>query len=122
LKPSSFGKEDTGVYWYNPKSRSSERVAAPSTDEEAIQMLAGHPDSATFVSEYAELRQEGMEIETALTLVGHQFRPRHNEHLQASHERPSRPRLCASGYELLLAVRLREGGREGGGRRSVYRS
>ncbi len=114
------------MYWYNPKSRSSERVAAPSTDEEAIQMLAGHPDSATFVSEYAELRQEGMEIETALTLVGHQFRPRHNEHLphrrQASHERTSRSRPRASGYELLLAVRLREEGREGRDRRSVYRS
>ncbi len=113
------------MYWYNPKSRSSERVAAPSTDEEAIQMLAGHPDSATFVSEYAELRHSGMEIETALTLVGHAFRLRHNEHLQvqqASHERPSRSRPRASGYELLLTVHLREEGREGRDRRSVYRS
>jgi hypothetical protein len=120
-----LGKEDTGVYWYNPKIRSSERVAAPSTDEEAIQMLAGHLDSATFVSEYAELRHSGMEIETALILVGHEFRMRHNEHLQVqrvSHERKSRSRPRASGYELLLAVRLREEGREGRDRRSVYRS
>jgi hypothetical protein len=29
------------MYWYNPKSRTSERVEAPSTDEQAIQMLAG---------------------------------------------------------------------------------
>jgi hypothetical protein len=114
------------VYWYNPKSGSSERVAAPSTDEEAIQMLAGHLDSATFVSEYAELRHSGMEIETALTLVGHEFRMRHNEYLvhrrQASHARQSRSRPRASGYELLLAVRLREEAREGRDRRSVYRS
>ncbi len=113
------------MYWYNPKIRASERVAAPSTDEEAIQMLAGHPDSATFVSEYAELRHSGMEIETALTLVGHEFRMRHNEHLQVqrvNHERKSRSRPSASGYELLLAVRLREEGREGRDRRFLYRS
>ncbi len=110
------------MYWYNPKSRSSERVAAPSTDEQAIQMLAGHPDSATFVSEYAELRHTGMEIETALTLMGHEFRLRHNEHLQiqrVSYERKSRSRPRAGGYELLLAVRPREVGRD---RRSVFRS
>ena len=29
------------MYWYNPKSRTSERVEAPSTDEQAIRMLAG---------------------------------------------------------------------------------
>ena len=113
------------MYWYNPKTRSSERAAAPSTDEEAIQMLAGAPDSAALVSEYAELRHSGMEIETALTMVGHQVRLRHHEHLsvrQASHERPSRSRPRASGYELLLAVRLREEGREARDRRLVYRS
>jgi hypothetical protein len=114
------------MYWYNPNTCTSERVAAPSTDEEAIQMLAGAPDSATFVSEYAELRHSGMEIETALTMVGHEVRLRQHEHLpvrQPSHERPSRSRPSASGYELLLAVRLREEVREEGRhRRSVYRS
>ncbi len=113
------------MYWYNPKSRSSERVAAPSTDEEAIQMLAGHPDSATFVSEYAELRHAGMEIETALTMVGHQSRLRQHDYppvRQASHERPRRFRPRASGYELLLAVRLREEGRVTSEARSVCRS
>jgi hypothetical protein len=115
------------MYWYNPKIRASERVAAPSTDEGAIQMLAGHPDSATFVTEYAELRHSGMEIETALTMVGHQTRLRQHERLphrpQVSHERPSRSRSRASGYELLLAVRLREEGREarGDGRRIAPR-
>ncbi len=103
------------MYWYNPKTRTSERVAAPSTDEEAIQMLAGDPDSAALVSEYAELRHSGMEIETALTMVGHQVRLRNHEH-------PSRSRPRASGYELLLAVRLREEGREAKDGRLVYRS
>ena len=28
------------MYWYNPKTRSSERVEAPSTDDQAIRMLA----------------------------------------------------------------------------------
>ncbi len=113
------------MYWYNPSSRTSERVAAPSTDEEAIQMLAGDPDSAAFVSEYAELRHSGMEIETALTMVGHQVRLRNHKHpsvRQASHERPSRSRPRASGYELLLAVRLREEAREAKDGRLVYRS
>jgi hypothetical protein len=110
------------MYWYNPKTRSSERATAPSSDEKAIQMLAGDPDSATFVTEYAELRHSGMEIETALTMVGHEFRLRHHErlphHRQASYERPSRPRPRASAYELLLAVRHREEGREGPDRQS----
>ncbi len=114
------------MYWYNPKTRSPERVTAPSTDEEAIQMLAGHPESVTFVSEYAELRYSGMEIETALTLVGHEFRMRHNEHLphrrRASHTRQSKSRPRASGYDLLLAVRLREEDRECRDRRPVYHS
>jgi len=113
------------MYWYNPKTCSSERVAAPSTDEEAIQMLAGHPHSAKFVTEYAQLRHSGMEIETALTMVGHQTRLQQHEYQsvrQPSHERPSRSRPRASGYALLLAVRFREEAKEGRDQRSVYRS
>jgi hypothetical protein len=113
------------MYWYNPNTRTSERAAAPSTDEEAIQMLAGAPDSAAFVSEYAELRHSGMEIETALTMVGHQVRLRNHKHAsvrQASHERPRRSRPRASGYELLLAVRIRDEGGEVRDGRLVYRS
>jgi hypothetical protein len=68
------------MYWYNPATRTSERVTAPSIDEEAIQMLAGDSDSVAFVTEYAELRHSGMEIETALILVGHEFRLRQHEH------------------------------------------
>jgi hypothetical protein len=110
------------MYWYNPKTRTSERVTAPSIDEEAIQMLAGDPDSVTFVTEYAELRRSGMEIETALILVGHEFRLRQHEYLprrQARHNRLTRSGPRSSGYELLLALRLRE---ESRGRLTRHRS
>jgi hypothetical protein len=68
------------MYWYNPKSRTSERVVAPSTDEQAIQMLAGTQDSAQFIEHYCELRRTGTPIEQALVLVGHEFRLRHVEY------------------------------------------
>ena len=67
------------MYWYNPKSRTSERVQAPSTDEQAIQMLAGTQESAEFVKEYCRLRRSGSPIEQALVLVGHEFRLRQPE-------------------------------------------
>jgi hypothetical protein len=70
------GKEDTKMYWYNPKSRTSERVQAPSTDEQALQMLSGTSDSAEFIGEYLGLRRSGSPIEQALVLVGHEFRLR----------------------------------------------
>jgi hypothetical protein len=73
------------MYWYNPKSRTSERVQAPSTDEQAIQMLAGTQDSAEFIKEYYELRRSGTPIERALVLVGHEFRLR-----QANYRLPLR--------------------------------
>jgi hypothetical protein len=68
------------MYWYNPKTRTSERVVAPSTDEQAIQMLAGTQDSAQFIEHYSELRRTGTPIEQALVLVGHEFRLRHVEY------------------------------------------
>jgi hypothetical protein len=105
------------MYWYNPTTQTSERVAAPSDDEEAIRMLAGHPDSTAFVSEYAELRGSGAPIARALVSVGHEERLWEHEYtpmrLAAYHNRPSkrRSRSRAIGYELLLAVRLREEGK-----------
>jgi hypothetical protein len=33
------------MYWYNPTTHTSERVEAPSTDQQAIRMLAGIQDS-----------------------------------------------------------------------------
>jgi hypothetical protein len=68
------------MYWYNPTTRTSERVQAPSTDEQALQMLAGTPDSAEFIAEYLELRRSGSPIEQALVLVGHEFRLREPEY------------------------------------------
>ena len=76
-------------------------------------MLAGHPDSAAFVSDYAELRRSGAPIERALVSVGHEERLREHEYARlrlAAHNRPSRSRPRAVGYELLLAERLREVG------------
>ena len=68
------------MYWYNPTTRISERVQAPSADEHAIQMLAGTQDSAKFIKEYCELRRSGSPIEQALVLVGHKFRLRQPEY------------------------------------------
>ena len=67
------------MYWYNPISRSSERVEAPFTDEQAIQMLSGARDSAEFVKKYYELRRSGAPVQQALVLVGHEFRLRQPE-------------------------------------------
>ena len=67
------------MYWYNPTTRTSERVQAPSTDEQALQMLSGTPDSAEFIGEYLELRRSGSPIEQAIVLVGHELRLREPE-------------------------------------------
>jgi hypothetical protein len=68
------------MYWYNPTSRASERVEAPSTDEQAIHMLAGTEHSAQYIKHYCELRRSGTPIEQALVLVGHEFRLRQAEY------------------------------------------
>ena len=68
------------MYWYNPTTHSSERVAAPSNDSQAVQMLAGTQDSAEFIEEYCQLRRSGTPIEQALVLVGHEFRLRQPEY------------------------------------------
>jgi hypothetical protein len=67
------------MYWYNPRSGTSERVEGASTDEQAIQLLAGTQDSAEFIEEYCKLRRSGTPIEQALVLVGHEFRLRQPE-------------------------------------------
>ena len=68
------------MYWYNPTTRTSERVQAPSTDQEAIQMLAGTPNSAEFIKHYCQLRRSGTPIEQALVLVEHEVRLRQPEY------------------------------------------
>jgi hypothetical protein len=66
--------------WYNPATRTSQRVQASSTEEQATQMLAGTPYSAEFIAECQELRRWGSPIEQALVMVGHEFRLREPEH------------------------------------------
>ena len=68
------------MYWHNPTTHSSEKVAAPSNDTQAIQMLAGTRDSAEFINHYCELRRSGTPIEQALVLVGHECRLRQPEY------------------------------------------
>ncbi len=87
------------MYWYNPTTRTAERIPAPATDQEAIEMLAGDAGSAAFVTEYAELRNSGTDIEQALMLVGHEFRLRQMEHTSPNAFRPR-----AIGYELLIGT------------------
>ena len=68
------------MYWFNPTTRTSGRVAAPSNDMQAIQMLAGTQDCAELVKEYCQLRRSGTPIDQALVLVGHEFRLRQPEY------------------------------------------
>jgi hypothetical protein len=65
------------VHWYNPKTRNIEDTRAPSTDEEALEMLRGDINSGAFMAEYERLREQGMGVEQAMIFVGHEFRLRH---------------------------------------------
>ena len=66
------------MHWYNPKAREGEDVGSPTTDVEASEMRRGDLNSGAFMAEYERLRAgEGMEIEQAMILVGHEFRMRH---------------------------------------------
>jgi hypothetical protein len=65
------------MHWYNPKTRSVEDVSAPSTDEEALGMLSGDPNSGALKEHYVMLREEGMGVEQAMSVVGHHWRMWH---------------------------------------------
>jgi hypothetical protein len=65
------------MHWYNPKARVAENRPAPSTDEEALEILRGGVNSGAFMSEDERLRGEGMGVEQAMVFVGHEFRLRH---------------------------------------------
>ena len=69
------------MHWYNPEVRKVEDVGAPSTDEEALEMLSGHPDSGRFVERYVVLREEGLGVEQAVVFVGHSLRMFQLRHL-----------------------------------------
>lgn len=65
------------MYWYNPKTRSTEKRVTPNTDEEALNLLDGDPSSVALVMEYEKLRGAGMDIEQALVFTGHALRLKH---------------------------------------------
>jgi hypothetical protein len=65
------------MHWYNPMTRTVEDVAAPSTDEEAMEMLSGASDSRALAEKYIELRREGMGAERTTIFVGHHWRMWH---------------------------------------------
>jgi hypothetical protein len=67
------------MYWYNPKTRCTETIRAPETDEEALALLEGDINTTAFVAEYERLRETGMGIEQALIFTGHEFRLKHLE-------------------------------------------
>jgi hypothetical protein len=69
------------MHWYNPKTRTVEDTAAPSTDKEALEMLCGDINSGAFMAEYDRLRRDGMGVEQAMIFVGHEFRLRHLRYL-----------------------------------------
>lgn len=66
--------------WYNLKGGREEDVGAPCADEEALEMLSGHPDSGRLVERYVVLREEGLGVGQAFLFVGRHlrlFRSRH---------------------------------------------
>ena len=75
------------MHWYNPGAGKVEEVGAPSTDEEALEMLSGHPDSGRLVERYVVLREEGLGVEQALVFVGHSLRMFDLRHLNLGRTR-----------------------------------
>ena len=69
------------MHRYSLKVGKVEEVRTPSTDEEALGMLSGHPDSGRLVERYVVLREEGLGVEQALVFVGHSLRMFHPRHL-----------------------------------------
>lgn len=67
------------MHWYNPKTRSTETIQAPTTDAEAVALLGGGLNMEPLVAEYERLRDSGMDVEQALTFTGHEFRMKHLE-------------------------------------------
>jgi hypothetical protein len=64
------------MFWYNPTTRTMERVPAPAFDAQAIEMLSGHPESDKYIEEYRDWRQT-LDIAEALQLTGETFRALH---------------------------------------------
>ena len=62
------------MHWYNPKTRCTETIPAPTTDKEVLALLEGDLNTVAFVAEYERLRESGMGIDQALIFTGHEFR------------------------------------------------
>ena len=58
------------IRWYNPKLEDFEWRRAPRSDEEALKLLDGSPDSPTCKETYGEWRQLGAPITVALIRAG----------------------------------------------------
>jgi hypothetical protein len=65
------------MHWYNPKRRIYEDVPTSLTDEEALELLRGDINSSALVEHYVMLREEGMGIKQAMSVVGHRCRMWH---------------------------------------------
>jgi hypothetical protein len=68
------------MHWYNPKRRDYEDVPALLTDEEALELLGGDINSGALVEHYVMLREEGMGVEQAMSVVGQHCRMWHLRH------------------------------------------
>jgi hypothetical protein len=62
------------MHWYNPKTRCTETIPAPTTDKGVLALLGGDLNTVAFVAEYERLRESGMGIDQALIFTGHEFR------------------------------------------------
>jgi hypothetical protein len=51
-------------------TRSAEDVPSPTTDEEALEILSGGPNSRAFLAEYEKLRDEGKGVGQASSSWG----------------------------------------------------
>jgi hypothetical protein len=61
------------MHWYNPVTKEEEDVPVPMNDEQAIEILSGHPDSDRFIGEYRRMRAMHPVTIVALTLTGETF-------------------------------------------------
>lgn len=43
--------------WYNPTTRRTEEILAPTSEAQAIEMLSGHPNSGEFIEKYRRKRR-----------------------------------------------------------------
>jgi hypothetical protein len=71
LRRAMLLRAETSEGWSNfidYRFRSTEERSIPETDEEALTLLDGDPDSEAFVMEYEKLRGAGMDIEQAFII------------------------------------------------------